>query len=103
MDSLRKLPSGSVYTKKSGNARVTASIKGDSLLLTAETDSTPELNYTEEENLVHIRDQLSEQAIVKESASTPFWDCFKYCLNGILLISILVIIQQIYKWTKRDQ
>lgn len=84
MDSLRRLPAGAAYTKKSGNTRVTASIKDDSLHVEAETDNNPELEYREEEGLVHVRDELSESETIKEPASAPLWDRLKHGLAGVL-------------------
>lgn len=97
MDSLRSLPAGAVYTKKSGNTRVTASIKAGNLHVEAETESVPELKYTEEENQVHIRDELSEAETIKEPAGIPLWNRLKYGLNGILVIIIVIIIIKTYK------
>lgn len=97
MDGLRNLPKGAVYTTKSGNTRVTASFEEDSLHVVAETENIPELNYTEEESQVHIRDQLSEQETVKEPVILSLWDRLKRGLTGIIIIIIVIIIIKTYK------
>lgn len=97
MDSLRNLPDGAVYTNKSGNTRVTASLKGDSLHVTAESDETQKIKYSEEESQVHIRDELSQSEVVKEPVSVPFWDRLKHGLTGILIIISVIIIIKSYK------
>lgn len=97
MDSLRRLPPGAVYTNKSGNTRVTASINAGNLHVEAETESVPELKYTEEENQVHIRDELSEAETIKEPVSIPLWNRLKHGLTGILVIIIVIIIIKTYK------
>ena len=98
-DSLRKLPRGAVYTKKSGNIRVMASIKGDSLYVIAETENTPGLNYTEEESLAHTRNQLSRSEAAKEPVISSFWNRLKHGLIGISITIFLIIILKTYrKW-----
>lgn len=99
MDSLRRLPEGAAYTKKTGNTRVTASIKDDSLHVEAETESAPGWDYTEEEGEVRIRDQQIRQETTKEPAAIPFWAKIKWCLTGILTgIIILTIFKTYKKW-----
>lgn len=104
MDSLRKLPEGAAYTKKSGNTRVTASIKAGSLHVEAETDNKSKLEYREEENQVHIRDELSEAETIKEPVSAPLWNRLKHGLTGVLTgVILVIIIKKIRKWTKQDR
>ena len=101
LDSLRKLPAGAVYTDSSGSLRVTASLKGDSLCVTAETENLPRLEYQEEESREQTRSGRSESETVKEPAAVPFWNRLKHGLNGILIAFILIIIFKRYKqWQK---
>lgn len=101
LDSLRKLPAGAVYTDSSGSLRVTASLKGDSLCVTAETENLPRLEYQEEESREQTRSGQSESETVKEPAAVPFWNRLKHGLNGILIAFILIIIFKRYKqWQK---
>lgn len=101
LDSLRKLPAGAVYTGSSGGLRVTASLKGDSLCMTAEAESVPRLEYREEESREQTRIGQSESETVKEPAAVPFWNRLKHGLNGILITFILIIIFKRYKqWQK---
>ena len=105
LDSLRKLPAGAAYTNSSGGLRVTASLEGDSLCVTAEAEGLPRLEYREEESRERVRSGQSESATVKEPAAVSFWTRFKGCLKGILAGTILTtIIQIIYKlWQKRNK
>ena len=101
LDSLRKLPAGAVYTDSSGSLRVTASLKGDSLCVTAETENLPRLEYREEESREQTRSGQSESVTVKEPAAIPFWNRLKHGLNGILIAFIIIIIFKRYKqWQK---
>lgn len=101
LDSLRKLPAGAVYTDSSGGLRVTASLKGDSLCVTAETENLPRLEYQEEESREQTRSEQSESETVKEPAAVPFWNRLKHGLNGILIAFIIIIIFKRYKqWQK---
>lgn len=101
LDSLRKLPAGAVYTDSSGGLRVTASLKGDSLCVTAETENLPRLEYQEEESREQTRSGQSESVTVKEPAAVPFWNRLKHGLNGILIAFIIIIIFKRYKqWQK---
>lgn len=101
LDSLRKLPAGAVYTDSSGSLRVTASLKGDSLCVTAETENLPRLEYQEEESREQTRSGQSESETVKEPVAVPFWNRLKHGLNGILIAFILIIIFKRYKqWQK---
>ena len=101
LDSLRKLPAGAVYTDSSGSLRVTASLKGDSLCVTAETENLPRLEYREEESREQTLSEQSESVTVKEPAAVPFWNRLKHGLNGILIAFIIIIIFKRYKqWQK---
>ena len=101
LDSLRKLPAGAVYTDSSGSLRVTASLKGDSLCVTAETENLPRLEYQEEESREQTRSGQSDSETVKEPAAVPLWNRLKHGLNGILIAFILIIIFKRYKqWQK---
>lgn len=99
LDSLRKLPAGAAYTNSSGGLRVTASLEGDSLCVTAE--GLPRLEYRKEESREHVRSGQSESVTVKEPAAVLLWDRLKHGLSGILIAFIFVIIFKRYKqWQK---
>ena len=101
LDSLRKLPAGAAYTNSSGGLRVTASLEGDSLCVTAEAEGLPRLEYRKEESRERVRSGQSESATVKEPAAVPLWDRLKHGLSGILIAFIFVIIFKRYKqWQK---
>lgn len=97
IDSLRRLPEGAAYTKKSGNTRVTASIKDDSLHVEAETECAPGWDYTEEEGEVRIRDQLIRQETTKEPVAIPFWAKLKWCLTGVSITILFILTIILYK------
>ncbi|MCM0719327.1 hypothetical protein NBH15_13705 [Parabacteroides sp. W1-Q-101] len=104
LDSLRKLPSGAVYTSSSGGLRVTAKVKGDSLCVTAEAEGPSRLEYREEESRERVRGEQSETVTVKEPATESFWTRFKGYSKSILTgIILTIIIQIIYKLWQRKQ
>lgn len=104
LDSLRKLPSGAVYTNSSGGLRVTAKVKGDSLCVTAEAEERPTMEYREEEIRERVRGEQSEAVTVKEPATESFWTRFKGYSKSILTgIILTIIIQIIYKLWQRKQ
>lgn len=101
LDSLRKLPVGAVYTNSSGGLRVTASLEGDSLHVTAEAEDLSRLEYREEESRERILNEQSESETVKEATAVPFWGRLKQGLSGILIVFIFVTIFKRYKqWQK---
>lgn len=99
MDSLRKLPPGAAYEKKSGQATVKAAMKGSSVFVSATCDSLQNLVYQYEEELTRIRDQLEQYQQESEPCESPF----KWYLYGILTgvagaIIILLFIKYRRKW-----
>ncbi|MCS2894380.1 hypothetical protein NXY11_01905 [Parabacteroides faecis] len=102
MDSLRRLPEGAIYTKKSGQATLTLKVKGDSIQGTASCDSLQQLVFELQEQLHQARDRLEQKEKTTEPITIPFLVKFKWCLIGILTGFILtVIIQRIKKWQER--
>lgn len=61
MDSLRRLPGGAAYTKKTGQATLTLKVKGDSIQGTASCDSLQQAVFHLEEQLYQARDRLEQQ------------------------------------------
>lgn len=103
MDSLRKLPEGAAYTKKSGQATLTLKVKGDSIQGIASCDSLRQLVFELEEQLHEARDRLEQAEKVAEPVAIPFWERFKWFLTGVLTGFItLLIFQFIRKWTKKQ-
>ena len=99
MDSLRKLPEGATYTKKSGQATLALRLKGDSIQGIATCDSLQQLVYELEEQLRQAHDRLEQQETTKEPAAIPFWAKIKWCLTGILTgIIILTTFKTYKKW-----
>jgi hypothetical protein len=81
--------------------RVTASLKGDSLCVTAEAENLPRLEYSKEESREQTCSGQSESETVKEPAAIPFWERLKQGLSGILIAFIIIIIFKRYKqWQK---
>jgi hypothetical protein len=81
--------------------RVTASLEGDSLCVTAKAEGLPRLEYRKEESREHVRSGQSESVTIKEPAAVPLWDRLKHGLSGILIAFIFVIIFKRYKqWQK---
>lgn len=94
-DSLRKLPEGAAYTKKSGQATLTLKVKGDSIQGTASCDSLQQQVFNLEEELHQARDRLEQQETIKE----PPEFTFKCYLSGIITgIISFIIFQFIRKW-----
>lgn len=104
MDSLRKLPEGAAYTKKSGQATLTLKVKGDSIQGIASCDSLRQLVFELEEQLHEARDRLEQAEKVAEPVAIPFWERFKWFLTGTLTgVILVIIIKKIRKWTKQDR
>lgn len=98
IDSLRNLPAKAVYTKKSGQATVTISLKGDSAHVTATCDSLAQLVYNLEEELHRARSELEQKEVVKEAPEFTL----KCYLTGIITgIIALLIFQYIRKWKRK--
>lgn len=105
MDSLRKLPEGAAYTKRSGQATLTLRLRGDSVHGVATCDSLQRLVYELEERLRHTHDRTERAETIKEPVTIPFRTRLKWYLSGVLTGFILTtIIQIIYKtWQRRQQ
>lgn len=87
MDSLRRLPEGAAYTKKSGQATLTLKVKGDSIQGTASCDSLQQQVFRLEEQLHQARDRLEQRETEIKPAGNPL----KYYLYGVLTGIILTI------------
>lgn len=96
-DSLRKLPEGAAYTKKSGQATLTLKVKGDSIQGTASCDSLQQQVISLEEELHHARDRLEQVNKESKPAVIPFLVKFKWYLTGILTAFIFIQIINLYK------
>ena len=98
MDSLRNLPSGAVYHKKSGQANASVSTKGNTVVVVATCDSLQrEVDYYEELYLSTKAELDSLKATVqteKEQRSNPFKIGFISLLVGLFAGVILTIIIQ---------
>lgn len=99
MDSLRNLPEGAVYEKKSGQAGLKLSYKDGKILASATCDSLQQLVYKYEEELTRIRDQLEQY----QKDSKPHESPFKWYLYGVLTgiagaIIILLFIKHRREW-----
>lgn len=87
MDSLRRLPEGAAYTKKTGQATLTLKVKGDSIQGTASCDSLQQAVFHLEEQLYQARDRLEQQQTETKPAANPL----KHYLCGVLTGVILAI------------
>lgn len=97
MDSLRNLPEGAAYTKKSGQATLTLKVKGDSIQGTASCDSLQQQVFNLEEELHQARDRLEQVYKESKPAVIPFLVKFKWYLTGILTAFIFIQIINLYK------
>lgn len=99
MDSLRKLPEGAAYTKKSGQATLALRLKGDSIQGIATCDSLQQLVYEQEELLRQAHDRLEQKEIIKKAPEFTL----KCYLTGLVTgFMTLLIFQFIRKWTKKQ-
>lgn len=99
MDSLRRLPPGAVYTKKSGQATATLTMAGDTIIVYASCDSLQQMVYNLEEELHQARDQLEQKETIKEAPGFTL----KCYLTGLITgFMTLLIFQFIRKWTKKQ-
>lgn len=97
-DSLRRLPAGAGYRNESGQAAVSLSMSGDTVVATARCDSLERLLFSLTEQLYAKgeRDNRSEEQ--KAMPEATFGQQFKWCSTGILIGFILtILIQFIYK------
>lgn len=97
MDSLRRLPEGAAYTKRSGQATVSVTLKNDTVEAYASCDSLQRLVYEMEERLRQTHDLAARAETIREPARIPFRTRLKWYLSGVLTGIILVIIIKTYK------
>lgn len=89
MDTLRSLPEGAVYTHRTGRATVSAEMKGDTVLITAQCDSIQQVVYNLEEELRSTREELvQKEKTVSESRTTYF---MYGLLTGALIVTIILL------------
>ncbi|WP_234999324.1 hypothetical protein [Parabacteroides chinchillae] len=86
-DSLRNLPTGAVYEKKSGQATLKLGYKDGNIIATATCDSLQQLVYTYEEELSRLKKENTE---LQEQIKPPE-NPFKWYLYGVLTGIILTI------------
>lgn len=104
MDSLRKLPEGAAYTKRSGQATLTLRLRGDSVHGVATCDSLQRLVYELEERLRQAQDRTERAETIKEPVTIPFRTRLKWYLSGVLTgIILVIIIRTTRKWTRQDR
>ena len=98
MDSLRNLPSGAVYHKKSGQANASVATKGDTIIIVATCDSLQrEVDYYENLYLsTKVKlDNLKETVQTeKERHSNPVKIAFVCLMAGFIvgIISTVIIL-----------
>lgn len=92
VDSLRKLPPGAVYEKKSGQAGLKLAYKDGNIVGSATCDSIVDrLRYTYEERIDRITKENTE---LREQIKPPE-NPFKWYLYGVLtgiIVTILIIL-----------
>lgn len=81
IDSLRNLPEGAVYEKKSGQAGLKVGYKKGQVIASASCDSLQQLVYDLEEKLHRARSELVQKDTVKEA---PLFT-LKSCLTGFVV------------------
>lgn len=100
IDSLRRLPEGAAYTKKSGQATLTLKVKGDSIQGTASCDSLQQLVFELQEQLHQARDRLEQSQTEIKPAGNPL----KHYLNGVLSGILLTLLFYLFiKYRKKWQ
>lgn len=95
MDSLRRLPVGAVYTKKSGQATASVTLRNDTVVVAASCDSLQQQVYRLEEELHQARDRLEQSETIKEAPEFTLKCYLTGILTGILTV---LIFQFIRKW-----
>lgn len=99
MDSLRKLPEGAAYTKKSGQATLTLQLQGDSIHGIATCDSLQQSVFLLEEELHQARDRLKQSQTERKPAPNPLKPYLYGVLTGFILsISVYSFIKYKQKW-----
>lgn len=89
-DDLRSLPEGAVYQSRSGRATVSAEMKGDTVIITAQCDSLQQTIYNLEEELTNTRAQLvQKEKTITESRSKYF---IYGLLTGALIVTIILLL-----------
>ena len=92
MDSLRKLPEGAAYTKRSGLATLTLMIKGDSILGTASCNSPQRSEFELQEQLSRTRDRTEQTETIKEPVAISVWPRLKWGVTGALITILFILI-----------
>lgn len=100
VDSLRNLPEGAVFEKKSGQAGLKLSYKDGKVLASATCDSLQNVLYTYEETIDRL---VKENTELKEQIKPPE-NPFKWYLYGVLTGAIVTVLISLFiKYRKKWQ
>ena len=99
VDSLRKLPPGAAYEKKSGQAGLKLTYKDGNIQATATCDSLINLVYTYEETINRLTQENAElQEQIKPPENPLKWYLYGVLTGGIATILIILFIKYRRKW-----
>ena len=100
MDSLRRLPEGAAYAKRSGQATARVAVAGDTLVVTAECDSLQRVVYSLEEELRRASARQEQSETIKEAPEFTLKCYWTGIMTGIIS---LLTYQFIRKWRRQDR
>ena len=99
VDSLRKLPPGAAYEKKSGQAGLKLAYNNGNIQASASCDSLQYLVYTYEETIDRL---TKENAELREQIKPPEnplkWYLYGVLAGVIITVSIILFIKYRRKW-----
>lgn len=91
------LPQGAVYQAHKGRLRLQAAMRGDSLVIDAETDSVPRLMESSQEELTSSGEETTQQREQVERIRSPTpWDWLPYTPYILLLVGGMYLYRKLY-------
>jgi hypothetical protein len=90
LENLSKLPAGSTYSNRNGQANVSLRFENDTIYVDAVCDSLSRRVEYYEMELNRMRNEAETQLKIEEK--TPVQTMFKWCLIGVLIGSVITII-----------
>lgn len=84
-DSLRKLPEGAIFSQRDGHLTLDLSMRGDTLVATAKSDSLPCLELAVSERISErAESSVEERSTVEHEPKASFWRCLVAFVIGFI-------------------